>query len=253
MRRQTKCAIPVFSTFVAILLSASSLPSPALGSANAAPVCGELCWSLTAPPSFTESTEGYGAAAPYHNGFNSSVDGTVYIVLHNQLGQTIGIDPTTTTVPPGGNATLNPGVFGLLPPGNYSAYVFATNGAGVAISNETFAGSLESTYSVRIVGTSTSSGPAGSIDLSFTIENVAPSPVTVNVTVIASDPNTNETIWRNQTEVTIPAVWTADVGPMLIGTGNLASCNVTVTIFMQDQNGKNLGWPAGASQECGPL
>src|SRR5579863_6589607 len=204
------------SIFLAVLLSTSLPPSPALGSANATPACSELCWSLTAPPNFTQSANGYGADAPYHNGFNSSVEGTVYFVMHNQLGQTVGIDSTTTTVAPGGNATLNPGVFGLLPPGNYSAYVFATNAAGVAISNETM-GSLQSRYSVRIVHTSYSGGPNGTIELSFTIENILPSPAVVNVTVIASDPHSHETIWENQTEITIPAMWTADVPPVLIG------------------------------------
>lgn len=241
--------IPIF---VAILLATSLPPSPAFGSSNAAPACVALCWTLTAPPSFTQSADGYGADAPYHNGFNSSVVGTVYLVLRNQLGQTVGIDPTTTTVPPGGNATLHPGVFGLLPPGNYSAYIFAINAAGVAISNETV-GFLQSIFSVRIVGTSSSYGQAGPINLSFTIENVSPTPVVVNVTVIASDPHSNETIWRNQTEIMIPAAWTSDVGPMLIGTDNLPPCSVIVTIFMQGQNGKNLAPPAGASGDCGDI
>lgn len=243
--------LSTLSVFLAILLSTSSQPSLAPRSANATPACAALCWSLTAPPSFSQSADGYGAAAPYHNGFNSTVDGTVYFVLRNQMGQTVGMDSTTTTVPPGGDATLHPGVFGLLPPGNYSAYVFATNAAGIAISNET-GGSLESRYSVRIVRTSYSGGPNDTIELSFTMQNVSPSPVVVNVTVIASDPSSNETIWQNQTEVTIPAQWTADVPPMLVGTGNVQPCSVIVTILMQDPQGNNLGRPTRASAECGP-
>jgi hypothetical protein len=240
------------SIFLAVLLSTSLTPSPALGSASGAPACATLCWSLTAPPTFTASGDGYGADAPYHNGFNSSVKGTVYLVMRNQLGQTVGIDPTTTTVNAGGNATLHPGISGLLPPGNYSTYIFATNAAGVAISNET-AGSLESTYSIRVVGTSMSYGQTGPINLSFTIENVSPSPVVVNVTVIARDPQSNETIWQNQTEVTIPANSTADVPPMLVGTDNIPPCSVIVTILMQDQDGNNLGPPSGASGDCGDV
>lgn len=244
---------PTLSIFLAVLLSTSPPPSPALGSANATAACGELCWTVTAPPSYTLYSTEYDTAVTYHNGFNSSVQGTVYLVMHNELGQTVAIDPTTGTITPGGNGTLHPSIISqLFPPGNYSTYFFATNAAGVAISNETI-GFLESTYSVFISGTSESYGQTGPINLSFTIENVAPSPAVVNVTVIARDPQSNKTIWQNQTEVTIPAMWTADVPPMLIETDNIQPCSVIVTILMQDLQGNNLAPPNGASGDCGDI
>jgi len=248
--------LPRFATvsiFAIILLLSSSLPSlRALGAANATPACGELCWTVTAPPSYTLYAREYDTAVTYHNGFNSSVQGTVYLVMHNELGQTVAIDPTTGTITPGGTGTLHPSIIGqLFPPGNYSTYFFATNAAGVAIANETI-GFLESTYSVFINGTSESYGQTGPISLSFRIESVSPSPLVVNVTVIASDPESNKTIWQNQTEITIPAMSTSDVPHMVVGTGGLPPCKVNVTILMQDPNGKNLSPPAGASGECGP-
>jgi len=245
--------LSTLSIFLAVLLSTSLQPSPALGSANAMPACGELCWTVTAPPSYTLYSTEYDTAVTYHNGFNSSVQGTVYLVMHNELGQTVAIDPTTGTITPGGNGTLHPSIISqLFPPGNYSTYFFATNAAGVAISNETV-GFLESRYSVFIDSTSSSGGPNGTIELSFTIENVAPSPVVVNVTVFARDPQSNRTIWQNQTEVNIPAKGTADVPPMLIETDNIQPCSVIVTILMQDPQGNTLAPPNSASGDCGDI
>ena len=240
--------------FAAILLLSSSLPSlKALGAANATPPCAELCWTITAPPSYTLYAREYDSAVTYHNGFDSSVQGTVYLVMRNQLGQAVAIDPTTATITSGGTGTLHPSIIGrLFPPGNYSTHFFAINAAGVAISNETV-GSLESTYKVFLNQTSTSFGQTGPINfMKETITSVSPYPLVVNVTIIASDPQSNETVGRNQTEITIPAMSTGVVPPMLVGTGNLRPCKVSVTMFMQDPNGANLAPPAGLSQECGP-
>jgi hypothetical protein len=224
-----------------------------LGSANATSACGQLCWTLTSTPSYTLYAREYDFAASYHNGFNSSVQGTVYLVMRNQLGQTVGIDSTTGTIPSGGNGTLHPSIISMLfPPGNYSTYIFAANSAGVAISNETV-GSLESILSIFLNQTSSSYGQTGPIHLlKETITSVSPNPLVVNVTIIASDPTTNDTIWRNQTEVAIPPMSTGIVPPMVVETGNLAPCMVKVIMYMQDLNGANLAPPADLSVECMP-
>lgn len=150
------------SVFAAILLLSSSVPSlEGIGAANATPACAELCWTITAPPSYTVYAREYDSAVTYHNGFNSSVEGTVYLVMRNQLGQAVAIDPTTATITSGGSGNLHPSIISqLFPPGNYSTYFFAINAAGVAISNETV-GSLESTYKVFLNQTSTWYGQTG--------------------------------------------------------------------------------------------
>ena len=224
-----------------------------IGAANATPACAELCWTITAPPSYTVYAREYDSAVTYHNGFNSSVEGTVYLVMRNQLGQAVAIDPTTATITSGGSGNLHPSIISqLFPPGNYSTYFFAINAAGVAISNETV-GSLESTYKVFLNQTSTWYGQTGPINfMKETITSVSPYSLVVNVTIIASDPQSNETVGRNQTEITIPAMSTGVVPPMMVGTGNLRPCIVKVVIYMQDPNGANLAPPAGASGECGP-
>lgn len=247
--------LAVLSIFLIILLLAFSLLSfEALGATNATAACPEFCWTMTAPPSYRLDATDYYSAVNYHNGFNSSVKGTAYFVMRNQLGQTVAIDSTTTTVSAGGNATLHPSFISqLFPPGNYSTYFFAvSNATGVAISNETV-GSLESTYSVFINGTSESySGQTGPINLSLTIQSVSPTPVIVNVTVMSSNPQTHTTLWQNQTEISIPAMSSIALPPMMVGTGGLPPCQVNVTVYMQDPSGKNLSPPAGASVECGP-
>jgi hypothetical protein len=223
----------------AVLLSSSSpltwgAPEPA----SPTPTCPDSCWSLIGQPTYTLFANSYAAAVTYRNNFNSSVQGSVYLVMRNQIGQTVGLDLTSTTVPPGGNATLHPSIGGLLPPGNYSTYIFAINSPGVAISGAT-TGSLESTYVLRVALFGAESG-AGPVNVTVGLENVSPSPVVANVTIIASE--NQSPVARNQTEVTIPVSSTVDVPFVLIGTANLSSC-LDFYIFMQNANGMNLAPP----------
>gem|GEM_PF-2126491 len=72
----------------------------------------------------------------YRNNLNVSVLGIVFWVVHNSIGQTVGIGAATMQLSPGANATGELVIYELAP-GTYDSVVFATATSGVAISNST--------------------------------------------------------------------------------------------------------------------
>jgi len=76
------------------------------------------------------------AYANYRNNLNVSVLGIVLWVVHNSIGQTVGIGAGTIELSPGANATAELIIYELAP-GTYDSVVFAIATSGVAISNST--------------------------------------------------------------------------------------------------------------------
>lgn len=229
--------VTTVSMFAAILLSSSSLlPLGTVYSQSATSACPTVCLSLISQSSHSVNGYSYNFVVTYYNSFRSSVLAMVYLVMRNQIGQTVGIDWTNTEIPSGGNETLHPSISVLLPPGNYSTSIFAVNSGGVAISNITV-GSIE--YGTVLKVSSFSESP-DTDNVSVILWNLSPSPLVANITIIASE--NQRPLARNQTEITIPALSTVAVPLALIGTANPTSC-LDFYIFMQNANGINWAPP----------
>jgi len=74
--------------------------------------------------------------ANFRNNLDSNVTGIVLWVVHNEVGQTVGIGSTTLQLSAGANATANPIIYNLAP-GTYNSTVFAIASNGVEISTST--------------------------------------------------------------------------------------------------------------------
>jgi hypothetical protein len=72
----------------------------------------------------------------YLNSLNFSATAIVWAVFHNNAGQTVAYS-TSTIVPQGGETLIANNFIVGLPPGTYSATIFATSVSFVAISNST--------------------------------------------------------------------------------------------------------------------
>jgi hypothetical protein len=123
-------------------------------------------------PFYYVGADTYEVDVTYYNGFDTNITGTANLVIRNNLGQTVGVDMTTTTIPAGQNRTLHPSVNEPLPPGTYSTSVFATNG-GVVISNVT-SGSFQQKYFLLFQSFSSESD---STSVGVGLTNVSPVPV----------------------------------------------------------------------------
>jgi len=100
-------------------------------------------WSLASPPIYCVDAHPNGCFvtpgmiyANFRNNLDSNVTGIVLWVVHNEVGQTVGIGSTTLQLSAGANATANPIIYNLAP-GTYNSTVFAIASNGVEISTST--------------------------------------------------------------------------------------------------------------------
>jgi hypothetical protein len=132
---------PLFMAFCAAWLL---LYNAAAMSASASTfVGGTGSFTLVSPPAFCTNVHPTGcptapgtAYANYRNNLNTSVLAIVLWIVHNGVGQTVGIGAATIQLSPGANATAEIIIYELAP-GTYTSVVFAIATSGVAVSNAT--------------------------------------------------------------------------------------------------------------------
>jgi len=90
---------------------------------------------MTAPSAPSEVTVGANKAlqVSFTNNSNAPQTAIVYAVIHNAAGQTVAYTTATISPAAGGSQLAQLILFGLAP-GTYSATVFATSTAGIALS-----------------------------------------------------------------------------------------------------------------------
>jgi hypothetical protein len=111
-------------------LAAPTVASPFIGGTDA--------WTLVNSPSVSQVGCCAAGQVVYHNNINVTVLGIVFMVLHNDMGQTVYFTSATLDIAAGANSTAYEVIFGL-PSGNYDATFFAIAPSGVAISAATTA------------------------------------------------------------------------------------------------------------------
>lgn len=74
----------------------------------------------------------------YKNNLNTTLEGVVYAVAHNSVGQSLAYVTTTLNMTAGQIGTAYLVVHAGVPRGTYVISVFATSFSGVAISNSTW-------------------------------------------------------------------------------------------------------------------
>jgi hypothetical protein len=92
-------------------------------------------WALVKAPGLA-AIGSKATQASYRNSLNFTVTGTVFLILHNSMGQTVSYSTSTLNLSGGGNGTVYNVIFGI-PPGKYYATIFVTSISWVPISNST--------------------------------------------------------------------------------------------------------------------
>ena len=97
---------------------------------------GALTWTLVSTPEL--APQGGELVVTYKNNLNTALEGIVYTVVHNSIGQTLAYEASTLNMRAGQTGTTYNPVWFNVPEGeNYTTSVFATSFSGVAISNST--------------------------------------------------------------------------------------------------------------------
>jgi hypothetical protein len=220
-------------------------------------LCG--CWIPQGAPTYSVAGNGWvTAVVTYYNGFNSTVTGTAYLVIWNSLGQKVGIDNTTTTIPAGHEATLHPTVVGLLPdgtsrlpPGTYSTSVYATllNGTRISVvSNGSF---RDEPLTVAFTGSASSFG-SGPVTFTLFFTNLYPSPLTGTLYGFA-----NDTSGRPLFNATAAVSLSGDSGgnaTLVFDTGNINYCSLDYSFVLRAPNGTALSpYDHEGGPECPPV
>jgi hypothetical protein len=117
--------------FLFLLVILSSIQSANAANVTSCPA--GACWTEIGPPVYAALGPYQSVEISYVNSIDAAMIGIVFMVVHNYLGQTVGISTATLTLAAGANGTAFPIAFGLAP-GQYSATLFATSASGVAIS-----------------------------------------------------------------------------------------------------------------------
>lgn len=185
-------------------------------------------------PFYYIGADTYEVDVTYYNGFDTNITGTANLVIHNDLGQTVGVDMTTTTIPPGQNRTLHPSVNEPLPPGTYSTSVFATNG-GVVISNVT-SGSFQQKYFLLFQGFSSSSD---STSVGVGLTNVSPVPVQGILRGYLND-TLGDVVSSASQNVTVAVNSTTTTDLVFPSIGNISYCFLHYTFVVLASNGTAL-------------
>lgn len=130
MRPWPLAAIVSFTLFGATILEVSSptTPSTQVGGTNV--------WSLAFPPVYNPQGPGFYYNVTYTNNADSNVTGFVYLVAHNNIGQTVDIVGCRLSLAANATGSCADIVFGLSA-GTYNALIFAVALSGIAISNVT--------------------------------------------------------------------------------------------------------------------
>jgi hypothetical protein len=121
-------AIVLAGLNLAHLISAASQPPSTIGTST---------WNLASQPSYTPI--GRNLAITFTNNAHSSLQGVVYVIVRNNLGQTISYQTGVLTLGGGLSGTTYLPIWSGIPvnTSNIEISIFATNLSGVAISNST--------------------------------------------------------------------------------------------------------------------
>ncbi len=218
--------------------------STSSSSISVLPSC--LCWIPQGAPTYSVAGNGWvTAVATYYNGFNSTVTGTVYLVIWNSSGQEVGIDNTTTTVLSGHDATLHPTVVGLLPdgtrrlpPGTYSTSVYATLLDGTPISAVTNGSFKDEPLPVAFTGTDAAFG-SGPVNFTLFFTNLYRSPLTGTLYGFANDTTTGSPLFN--ATATVSLLGDSDGNATLIfKTGTTTYCSLDFSFVLRASNGTAL-------------
>lgn len=121
----------MFLSLLFVLSSFQSATAANLTSCNPG-----ACWAEIGSPNYTSLGPYHTVEITYANSANATMTGIVFMVVHNYLGQTVEISTATLTLTAGTNGMAFPIAFGLAQ-GQYSATLFTTSAAGVAITSTT--------------------------------------------------------------------------------------------------------------------
>jgi hypothetical protein len=124
-------ALAVMSATALVVLQAITT------TATASPLYGGTdVWTWTNPPAYNPQGPGFSYTETLTSQANVTITGSVFLVAHNGIGQTVYIVECTLTV--AAYATGSCADVVLLPTSNtYQASIFAVSAGGVAISNST--------------------------------------------------------------------------------------------------------------------
>jgi hypothetical protein len=238
------------STTVNSSTTSISISSPGLPSCE--------CWIPQGAPTYSVAGNGWvTAVVTYYNGYNTTVTGTAYLVIRNSLGQTVGIDNTTTTIPAGQNATLHPTVVGLLPygtsrlpPGSYSTSVYATTLNGTLISTVSIGSFKDEPLPVAFTGSDSAFG-SGPVTFTLFFTNLYPSPLSGTLYGFA-----NDTSGRNLFNATATISLSGDSSAnatFVFSTGNTNHCYLDYSFVLRAPNGTALSpYDHEGGPECPP-
>jgi hypothetical protein len=216
------------------------------------------CWIPQGAPTYSVSGNGWvNAVVTYYNGFNTTVTGTAYLAIRNSLGQMVGIDNTTTTIPPGQNATLHPTVVGLLPdgtsrlpPGSYSTSVYATALNGTPISTVSIGSFKDEPLPVAFTGSDSAFG-SGPVTFTLFFTNLYPSPLTGTLYGFAND-TSGETFFNATATVSLPGDSNGNA-TLVFGAGNINYCSLDYSFVLRAPNGTVLSpYDHESAPECRP-
>ncbi len=261
-----RCAVGESSTGASISSTSSTVDSStssisstsvnSTGSVSQQSTCG--CWIPPGAPTYSVAGNGWvTAVVTYYNGFNSTVTGTAYLVIWNSLGQKVGIDNTTTTVPAGHDATLHPTVVGLLPdgtsrlpPGTYSTSVYATLLNGTLISTVSNGSFKDEPLPVAFSGSDSVFGP-GPVTFTLFFTNLYPSPLTGTLYGFAND--TSGSPLFNATATVSLSGDSEGNATLTFATGNVNYCSLDYSFVLRAPNGTALSpYDHEGGPECPP-
>jgi cytoskeletal protein RodZ len=216
------------------------------------------CWIPRGAPNYSVAGNGWvTAVVTYYNGFNTTVTGTAYLVIRNSLGQMVGIDNTTTTIPAGQNATLHPTVVGLLPdgtsrlpPGSYSTSVYATTLNGSLISTVSIGSFNDEPLPVAFTGSDSAFG-SGPVTFTLFFTNLYPSPLTGTLYGFAND-TSGRTFFNATATVSISGDSNGNA-TLVFSTGNINYCYLDYSFVLRAPNGTALSpYDHEGGPECRP-
>jgi hypothetical protein len=120
-----------FAVFGALVLAMASMAAPLHADANGTPAGAQMLGFVGQPQVLFNATIPY-MWVTFANQSPSQVNGSVYVALHNGLGETVAI--ASSPIVAGAGQSASTAVFLNVPFDSYTADVFVVDGSGVAIS-----------------------------------------------------------------------------------------------------------------------